>query len=154
MSASRQQSGVACAACKHQKRKCSSDCILARYFPQELYKEFVDVHRLFGVSNVIKLCNSVSQEHRDIVIQTITYEAEMRRKDPVQGIFGIIRDLLAEIESTKKELQTIQQQIMLHKNLEETAQMMKLIQQHQNQFDGLKEQLQPSILFDPVRVRK
>ena len=52
----------------------------------------------------------------------------MQCKDLVHDISRIVHDISAQIES-KKELETIQQQIMLHKNLEETAQMMKLMQQ-------------------------
>nr|CAD1818355.1 unnamed protein product [Ananas comosus var. bracteatus] len=45
----------ACAACKHQRRKCTADCPLALYFPADQPKQFQNAHRLFGVSNILRI---------------------------------------------------------------------------------------------------
>ncbi|CAN8269373.1 unnamed protein product [Cochlearia groenlandica] len=45
----------ACAACKYQRRKCASDCILAPYFPHDRHNQFLNAHKLYGVSNITKI---------------------------------------------------------------------------------------------------
>nr|CAD1825542.1 unnamed protein product [Ananas comosus var. bracteatus] len=44
-----------CAACKHQRRRCSRDCLLSPYFPASLPHKFACVHKIFGASNVARM---------------------------------------------------------------------------------------------------
>ncbi|KAJ6762021.1 LOB DOMAIN-CONTAINING PROTEIN 4-RELATED [Salix koriyanagi] len=54
----------ACASCKHQRKRCTENCALAPYFPAEKTLEFQAVHKVFGVSNVVKLVKDVIAERR------------------------------------------------------------------------------------------
>ncbi|CAN4079327.1 unnamed protein product [Withania somnifera] len=55
-------SRVSCAACKYQRRKCTPQCVLASYFPANQPKKFQNVHRLFGVRNVVKILEQLEDE--------------------------------------------------------------------------------------------
>uniref|UniRef100_A0A7N0RDW1 LOB domain-containing protein n=1 Tax=Kalanchoe fedtschenkoi TaxID=63787 RepID=A0A7N0RDW1_KALFE len=47
---------LACAACKHQRKRCDTNtCVFQPYFPGEKKEEFDTVHRFFGVIKVKKL---------------------------------------------------------------------------------------------------
>ncbi|KAL0424991.1 UNVERIFIED_CONTAM: LOB domain-containing protein 22 [Sesamum radiatum] len=79
----------ACAACKYQRRKCASDCILAPYFPHARQRQFLNAHRLFGVSNIV----TFDPPAKDHAMRTIIFQSEARATDPVGGCYRIIRDL-------------------------------------------------------------
>jgi Lateral organ boundaries (LOB) domain len=44
-----------CAACKHLRRRCAEDCILAPYFPATHPERFECVHKIFGAGNVARM---------------------------------------------------------------------------------------------------
>ncbi|GAB4832170.1 hypothetical protein Ancab_006187 [Ancistrocladus abbreviatus] len=79
------------AACKYQRRGCSPDCALASYFSADWPQLFQDVHRLFGVSKILKMLKQLSDdEEEDEAMKSIIYESEIRRRFPVHGRLGII----------------------------------------------------------------
>ena len=89
----------ACAACKHQRKKCSEDCKLARYFPANRSKEFQAVHKVFGVSNVTKIVqNANDEESRQKVVDSLIWEAFWRQKDPVSGPYGEYQRICEELK--------------------------------------------------------
>ncbi|KAH7857389.1 hypothetical protein Vadar_012149 [Vaccinium darrowii] len=45
---------TSCTACNYQRRQCSPDCPLAPDFPPDQPNTFRKVHRLFGITNVLK----------------------------------------------------------------------------------------------------
>ncbi|KAG6493905.1 hypothetical protein ZIOFF_048908 [Zingiber officinale] len=102
-----------CAACKLLRRKCTSECIFAPYFPAEHPEKFASVHRVFGASNVGKLLKDVAPGRREDAVASLTYEAEARIQDPVHGCVGhicLLQRRLAEIQRSlaeaRKELAT------------------------------------------------
>ncbi|KAK7401385.1 hypothetical protein VNO78_12815 [Psophocarpus tetragonolobus] len=104
-----------CAACKFLRRKCQPECIFAPYFPPHHPQKFVNVHRIFGASNVSKLLNELHPHQREDAVNSLAYEAEMRLRDPVNGCVGIIsllhqqlRQLHMDLQSVKIELSRIQ----------------------------------------------
>ncbi|KAK7381760.1 hypothetical protein VNO80_00307 [Phaseolus coccineus] len=113
----------ACAACKHQRRKCAPDCILAPYFPHDRQRQFLNAHKLFGVSNITKIIKVVSPHDKDQAVRTIIYQSDMRATDPVGGCYRYILDLQAQIEYCRAELELVLQQLAIFR-----AQA-----QHQNQ---------------------
>ncbi|XP_027173969.1 LOB domain-containing protein 24-like [Coffea eugenioides] len=99
----------ACAACKHQKKRCPPDCPLAPYFRKK--DDFVRVHRLFGLNNVVKMLERVGDHERPKMAETIIMEAKIRRDNPVHGSLAVKAQLEAEIDACRKELDFVQKQL-------------------------------------------
>ncbi|XAR67987.1 hypothetical protein NMG60_11002957 [Bertholletia excelsa] len=94
-----------CAACKFLKRKCLPDCIFAPYFPPEEPQKFINVHKIFGASNVSKILNDVLPHQRGDAVSSLAFEAEARVRDPVYGCVGAISFLLSEVERLERQLE-------------------------------------------------
>ncbi|KAK9108159.1 hypothetical protein Syun_024170 [Stephania yunnanensis] len=93
-----------CAACKFLRRKCMPGCIFAPYFPPEEPQKFINVHKIFGASNVTKLLNELLPHQREDAVNSLAYEAEARMKDPVYGCVGAISFLQREVQRLQNEL--------------------------------------------------
>ncbi|KAK8643007.1 hypothetical protein V6N13_012324 [Hibiscus sabdariffa] len=93
-----------CAACKLLRRKCMPGCIFAPYFPPEEPQKFVNVHKIFGASNVTKLLNELLPHQREDAVNSLAYEAEARVRDPVYGCVGAITFLQRQVQRLQKEL--------------------------------------------------
>ncbi|ESW15902.1 hypothetical protein PHAVU_007G112500 [Phaseolus vulgaris] len=102
--ASSSYSNSPCAACKFLRRKCMPDCLFAPYFPPEEPQKFVNVHKIFGASNVSKILNEVQPYQREDTVNSLAYEAEARIKDPVYGCVGAISVLQRQVLKLQKEL--------------------------------------------------
>ncbi|KAL6563300.1 hypothetical protein OROHE_005887 [Orobanche hederae] len=97
----------ACAACKYQRRKCAADCILAPYFPHDRQPQFLNAHRLFGVSNIVKIVRHLDPPAKDHAMRTIIFQSDARAADPVGGCYRIIRDLEHQISLARAELDIV-----------------------------------------------
>ncbi|XVF69637.1 hypothetical protein PTKIN_Ptkin11bG0097800 [Pterospermum kingtungense] len=96
----------ACAACKHQRKKCDENCILAPYFPVNKCREFQAVHKVFGVSNATKIVrNANNEEDRKKVADSLIWEAFCWQKDPVLGPYGDYRKIYEELSLYKRQNQ-------------------------------------------------
>lgn len=120
----------ACAACKYQRRKCASDCPLAPYFPHDRQREFLNAHKLFGVSNITKIIRGLTTVQKNHAMATIIFQSNMRAKDPVNGCLGLIRHLEYQIAYYKSELHAICQQIEYYKVQFYNQQQQQQQQQH------------------------
>ncbi|XP_022953930.1 LOB domain-containing protein 29-like [Cucurbita moschata] len=105
----------ACAACKYQRRKCAPDCILAPYFPHDRQRQFLNAHKLFGVSNITKIIKNLDPFEKEEAMRTIIFQSDVRSMDPVGGCYRIIRDLQLQIEYIKTELDFVLSQLALCK---------------------------------------
>ncbi|WMV35023.1 hypothetical protein MTR67_028408 [Solanum verrucosum] len=103
--------GQACAACKYQRRKCAPDCVLAPYFPHDRQRQFLNAHKLFGVSNITKIIRHLDQPFKDEAMRTIIFQSDVRANDPVGGCYRIIRDLQRHIDYCKAELDIVIHQL-------------------------------------------
>ncbi|XP_055819299.1 LOB domain-containing protein 7-like [Solanum dulcamara] len=101
----------ACAACKYQRRRCTPDCPLAPYFPVERQKDFLNAHKLFGVSNILKVLKNVAPFHRDNAMKALIFEANIRAGDPVGGCYRVILNLHRLINLYQTELQFVYSEI-------------------------------------------
>lgn len=97
----------ACAACKYQRRKCGKDCPLAPFFPAEEFKTFQYAHRLFGVSNIMKILKQVHPADREKAMRSVKYESEMWAKFPNTGCYGIVQQLQLRLQEATGELQSL-----------------------------------------------
>ncbi|KAL5206873.1 hypothetical protein ABZP36_035082 [Zizania latifolia] len=101
----------ACAACKYQRRKCNPDCSLAPYFPADDQRRFLNVHRLFGVSNIQKTLRRTTPDRHQDAMRAIIFEAEARAQDPVGGAARIVGQLRLEYDAVIAELATVLQDL-------------------------------------------
>ncbi|CAA7043078.1 unnamed protein product [Microthlaspi erraticum] len=108
-------SATACAACKYQRKKCTKNCLLAPYFPQERQKQFLNAHKLFGVSNITKMIKEVEESQRNIAMQNLIFHANARALDPVGGMYKIMCDLKSKINCCQAELNFVHQQLSMYR---------------------------------------
>ncbi|KAI5067233.1 hypothetical protein GOP47_0017761 [Adiantum capillus-veneris] len=97
-------SGSPCAACKFLRRKCTTECVFAPYFPPDQPHKFANVHKIFGASNITKLLNELPPHQREDAVNSLAYEADARVKDPVYGCVGAISVLQRQIAQLQQEL--------------------------------------------------
>nr|XP_051211623.1 LOB domain-containing protein 25-like [Lolium perenne] len=100
-----------CAACKHQRRLCTANCILAPYFPADCPTRFRNAHRLFGVKNILRLLEEAGPENRDDCARSIIYESNARAEYPVHGCGGIARSLEDQWEREAAELDMLRRRL-------------------------------------------
>ncbi|KAL2896808.1 LOB domain-containing protein 22 [Bienertia sinuspersici] len=99
-----------CAACRYFRRRCPPNCRLAPYFPPQKHQEFINAHKLYGVSLIIRTLNSVPPHLRDDAMTSIIYSANARARDPVGGCKRILHSLLAQIKFYQAQLDLVQAQ--------------------------------------------
>lgn len=104
----------ACAACKYQRRRCH-DCPLAPYFPADQPKMFQNAHRLFGVSNILKILRQLDPSQKKVAMRSIIYQANARDKYPVYGCVAEIQNLLYNIQVYEEELQAVNAQLTFYR---------------------------------------
>jgi hypothetical protein len=105
----------ACAACKYQRRRCSAECPLSPYFPPEQPKLFQNAHKLFGVSNILKILKNLEPGQKNEAMRSIIYQANMRDKFPVYGCCWIICQLKYQILQVEEELHAVQAQLEMYR---------------------------------------
>ncbi|XWS12572.1 hypothetical protein CRYUN_Cryun37aG0101500 [Craigia yunnanensis] len=93
----------ACAACRHQRKKCENDCVFAAHFPANRANYFQEVHKIFGVKNVKAILEDLSPHDRRRAVESLEWEAFAWKEDPTQGPLGLIRKLEKELELLKNQ---------------------------------------------------
>ncbi|XP_043721228.1 LOB domain-containing protein 22-like [Telopea speciosissima] len=112
-SGSSSSSQQACAACKYQRRKCTPGCTLAPYFPADQQRQFLNAHKLFGVSNILKIIRNLDPSQKDEAMRTMILQADIRANDPVGGCYRLIHELQCQIERDKAQLQLVLHQLAI-----------------------------------------
>ncbi|OIV97135.1 hypothetical protein TanjilG_00164 [Lupinus angustifolius] len=104
----------ACAACRHQRRKCKEDCVLAPYFPMEKTQQYLAVHKVFGFSNMTKILSNLVEQERKEAVESFQWEAMMWQQDPVQGPLGAYKKLCDMINNllTQQAIQSFDSNLM------------------------------------------
>ncbi|KAH6792211.1 LOB domain-containing protein 24 [Perilla frutescens var. hirtella] len=105
-----------CAACKHLRRRCPSDCIFSPYFPSNNPRRFAYVHKIYGASNVGKILQDLPVNCRAQAADTLCYEAYCRIKDPVYGCAGMVSVLHQQLNVAECQLARIKAEIAAIKN--------------------------------------
>ncbi|KAH0975630.1 hypothetical protein GBA52_017529 [Prunus armeniaca] len=105
----------ACAACKYQRRKCTPECPLAPFFPADQPKMFQNAHKLFGVSNIVKILKNLEPEMKFEAMRSIIYQANIRDKFPVYGCWEVIWQLQYQLLLAEEELQAVQAQLAMYR---------------------------------------
>lgn len=100
-----------CAACKCLRRKCTQECVFAPYFPPDQPQKFINVHKVFGASNVAKLLNELSTSQREDAVNSLAYEAAYRLEDPVYGCVGLISILQQKLKQVQHDLNNAKKEL-------------------------------------------
>nr|GMD35572.1 LOB domain-containing protein 6-like [Ipomoea batatas] len=99
----------ACAACKHQRKKCRGDtCVLRRHFPATMKEDFQAVNRVFGIANISKIIKSLDPVQQDIAVKSLLWEAKLWKEDPVHGPLGLFNRLQRELLFLKEKINMLQ----------------------------------------------
>ncbi|GAV85085.1 DUF260 domain-containing protein [Cephalotus follicularis] len=102
---------VACAACKHQRKRCKLGCIMAPFFPSNKPEEFQATLKTFGIGNMSKHLNELSEENRGTAAASFVWEALAWKTDPIHGPLGLYRKLEQDYKSFRDQILAQQRQI-------------------------------------------
>jgi len=94
------------------------------------------VHKLFGVSNILRILKHVEPSKREDTVKSIAYEADTREKDPVHGCLGVITVLQNQVAKLKEELQAAREQLYLIEHQQAVAAQQQAQQQQLNPFQN------------------
>ncbi|KAG9128659.1 hypothetical protein Leryth_018309 [Lithospermum erythrorhizon] len=98
----------ACAVCKYRRRRCAPDCQLAPYFPADRQTEFLNAHKLYGVSNMLRVLDRIKDPSlKEIAMKTMIIQANARAHDPILGCCRMIESLQRQVVYYKKELDLV-----------------------------------------------
>ncbi|KAF3338747.1 putative LOB domain protein 4 [Carex littledalei] len=103
-----------CAGCKHLRRRCTEDCILAPYFPANNPERFECVHKIFGAGNVARMLKMLPVDERAQAANSLFTEAYWRVKEPVYGSTGVVIRIQQEISAIRCELAKTLAQISMY----------------------------------------
>ena len=106
-----------CAGCKFLRRKCQPECVFAPYFPPDQPQKFVNVHKVFGASNITKLLNELHPSQREDAVNSLAYEADMRLRDPVYGCVGVISLLQHQLRQLQMDLSCAKSELSKYQSL-------------------------------------
>ncbi|ERN15287.1 hypothetical protein AMTR_s00036p00021270 [Amborella trichopoda] len=85
---------------------------MAPFFPPDRMSDFLNVQRLFGVNNVIKLISKFGKPgERAAAMRSIKQEANVRARDPILGSYGIVLELNKHILHARTLLNNLCQQL-------------------------------------------
>lgn len=94
----------ACAACKHQRKKCPATCPMAPHFPAENMNQFQEVVRVFGLASVAKIIRHLNFQEQEEAIKSMKWEASLWTKNPIYGPYGEFKRLELELNLLKQDL--------------------------------------------------
>ncbi|XP_057543387.1 LOB domain-containing protein 6-like [Amaranthus tricolor] len=100
-----------CASCKFLRRKCTQDCVFAPYFPPDQPNKFLNVHKVYGASNVAKLLKELNPSEREDAVNSLACEAEMRLIDPIYGCVGVVSALEQQLQSIQSNVTLARKQL-------------------------------------------
>ncbi|KAF3337968.1 LOB domain-containing protein 24 [Carex littledalei] len=103
-----------CAGCKHLRRRCTEDCILAPYFPANNPERFECIHKIFGAGNVARMLKMLPVDKRAQAANSLSTEAYWRVKEPVYGSTGVVIRIQQEISVIQCELAKTLAQISMY----------------------------------------
>ncbi|GAV61603.1 DUF260 domain-containing protein [Cephalotus follicularis] len=90
---------VACAACKHQRKRCTVRCMMAQFFPSNKPEEFQATLKTFGIGNMSKHLYELPEVHRGTAVESFVWEGLAWKADPIHGPLGLYRRLEQDYKS-------------------------------------------------------
>ncbi|XP_054816844.1 LOB domain-containing protein 7-like [Prosopis cineraria] len=98
---------------RHKGSICHENCEYRQIFPGNRYSEFENAERLFGVSNMLTIIQSVEAHQRQVAADSMFVEANAWRNHPVRGVLGFASDLISQIHSHSNQLQVARKQLQI-----------------------------------------
>lgn len=95
-----------CPICRNQRRRHDDNCEFGQYFLGRS-TDFESACRLFGFANLVRLMRSVEPSERQATADSILMEANIWDRDPINGAYGHVFNLVSQIQSFESELETI-----------------------------------------------
>ncbi|XVE51417.1 hypothetical protein DITRI_Ditri02bG0038500 [Diplodiscus trichospermus] len=114
----------ACAACKHQRKKCDNECVFAPHFPATRANSFREVHKIFGVKNMTGILEHLSFPERKKAVESLEWEAFSWKEDPIEGPLGVFRKLEEELELLKNQQNELELLIINQQNQQQNNAVM------------------------------
>lgn len=112
------QPSRACAACKHQRKKCLDTCLFRPYFTTGLAREFDRAQKVFGISNITKMAAMIPPgQQRKLFFDSIVQEAELRFQHPVTGAAGMLCSLQRQNSDLKLQLEVLRKRLRMYEGL-------------------------------------
>ncbi|KAL7222954.1 hypothetical protein ACSBR1_024608 [Camellia fascicularis] len=75
---------------------------------------FQNVHRLFGICNILKILKRLDPSQKREALSSIIYQANIRDRYPVHGCCGVIHHLKYQICQGLEELDAVHEQLALY----------------------------------------
>uniref|UniRef100_A0A6N2KEN7 LOB domain-containing protein n=1 Tax=Salix viminalis TaxID=40686 RepID=A0A6N2KEN7_SALVM len=119
-----------CASCRHQRRRCPTDCIFRPYFPLRKQIEFESARRIFGISNMERMLRNLGVQDRANSVESIIWEATCWSKDSINGPLGCLKRLIDSERQAKLENQLLRKQLY---NLSRSGRSTQIDEKQQNQ---------------------
>lgn len=82
---------------------------------------FRNAHRLFGVSNILKILKEIDPSQKKVAMKSIIYQANARDKHPVYGCVAEIQNLFFNIQLYEEELQAVHAQLAFYRQQQEIS---------------------------------
>ncbi|KAF9672409.1 hypothetical protein SADUNF_Sadunf11G0038700 [Salix dunnii] len=119
-----------CASCRHQRRRCPTDCIFRPYFPLRKQVEFESARRIFGVSNMERMLRNLGVQDRAKSVESMIWEATCWSKDSINGPLGCLKRLIDSERQAKQENQLLRKQLY---SLSQSGRSTQIDEKQQNQ---------------------
>ncbi|KAJ6377241.1 hypothetical protein OIU76_026251 [Salix suchowensis] len=119
-----------CASCRHQRRRCPTDCIFRPYFPLRKQIEFESARRIFGISNMERMLRNLGVQDRANSVESIIWEATCWSKDSINGPLGCLKRLIDSERQAKQENQLLRKQLY---SLSRSGRSTQIDEKQQNQ---------------------
>lgn len=99
------------------RRRCTPDCPLAPYFLPDHTKEFLNAHKLFGVSNILKIIKQLNDPaQKSEAMRSIIFESNMRDRFPVHGCVAAIHTYQLQLHHAQEELDTLNAHLAVYRH--------------------------------------
>ncbi|TVU51060.1 hypothetical protein EJB05_02465, partial [Eragrostis curvula] len=102
-----------CAACRHLRRTCVTNCLFAPIFPPDDDSgRFAAVHSAYGSSNLNRRLRYLPPELRGLAAATSAYEARRRQENPVLGVVEDVQMLETLLRMTRRQVADTREQLV------------------------------------------
>ncbi|CAJ2662742.1 unnamed protein product [Trifolium pratense] len=98
-----------CLLCKRLRTTCNNNnnCEFGMYFPPHRNDDFKCALEVYGLTNIIRIMQSVEEDQRQATANSLLFEGFSWRFHPTNGLFGYKSFMDEQINSSLRELQIL-----------------------------------------------
>ncbi|CAH8354826.1 unnamed protein product [Eruca vesicaria subsp. sativa] len=100
-----------CCICMWKTKICNKNCEFAAYFPNEMQGDYASANELFGTPNIIRMMKLAPQDQKPMLAFSILKEGVAWTNDKIEGGFGVIKNLMREINRLEADLSYLRKNI-------------------------------------------